>query len=117
LISYSNKIKDNYKIISFVPNHLALDGKVLDPICRDPNDPNRVSEELLRWHFLQCVFANIRGAGEPIFETDFPPGEDMIATLRIEPYGKERFEMELAWRLKDHRAGEAEVRYHSIIIY
>jgi hypothetical protein len=53
----------------------------------------------------------MQGAGEPIFETDFPPGEDMMATLRAEPYGKERFEMELA---KD-RAGETEVRYHPIM--
>ena len=64
-----------------------------------------------RTHFRQCVFANMQGAGEPIFETDVPPGEDMMATLRAEPYGKERFEMELA---KD-RAGETEVRYHPIM--
>jgi hypothetical protein len=38
----------------------------------------------------------------------------MMATLRVEPYGKERFEMKLAWRLKD-RAGEAEVRYQSTV--
>ena len=88
----------------FTPDDLELDRKVLDA-----NDPNRVSKELLCWHFSQCVFANMRGVGEPIFETDFPPGEDMMATLRAEPYGKERFEMELAWRLKD-RADEAEVR-------
>ncbi|KAN0068318.1 hypothetical protein V8E54_013514 [Elaphomyces granulatus] len=67
-------------------------GTTVSSSCRDPNDPNRVSEELLRWHFRQC-------AGEPIFETDSPPGEDMMATLRAEPYGKERFEME--WRLED----------------
>jgi hypothetical protein len=42
----------------------------------------------------------MRGVGEPIFETDFPSGSDMMATLRDEPYGKERFEMELATRLK-----------------
>jgi hypothetical protein len=30
-----------------------------------------------------------------LFETDFLPGEDMMATLSVEPYGKERFEMEL----------------------
>jgi len=98
---------DNYKIITFCPNSWGIDGRPLDPICRDPNDLNSVSDELLRWHFRQCVFANMRGAGEPLFETDFPPGEDMMATLCAEPYGKERFEMELAWRLKD-RAGEAE---------
>jgi hypothetical protein len=114
LISYSNKIKDNYKIITFCPNNWGIDGRLLDPICRDPNSLNSVSDELLRWHFRQCVFANMRGAGEPLFETDFPPGEDMMATLRAEPYGKERFEMELAWRLKD-RAGEAEVRYQSTV--
>jgi hypothetical protein len=42
----------------------------------------------------------MRGAGEPVFETDFPSGSDMMATLRNEPYGKERFEMELEWRLE-----------------
>jgi hypothetical protein len=42
----------------------------------------------------------MRGGGEPIFETDFPGGTDMMAALRTEPYGKERFEMELESRLK-----------------
>lgn len=42
----------------------------------------------------------MRGAGEPVFETDFPPGTDKMATLRSEPYGKERFEMELQLRLE-----------------
>jgi hypothetical protein len=46
----------------------------------------------------------MRGAGEPVFETDFPAGSDMMATLRDEPYGKERFETELATRL--NLAGE-----------
>ncbi|CDM29372.1 unnamed protein product [Penicillium roqueforti FM164] len=36
---------------------------------------------------------------EPIFESDFPLGTDQIATLRNEPYGKERFEMEVELRL------------------
>ena len=26
-------------------------------VCRDSNDPNRVSDELLRWHFRQSVIA------------------------------------------------------------
>ena len=42
----------------------------------------------------------MRGLGEPLFETDFPSGTDMMATLRTEPYGKERFEMELETRLR-----------------
>jgi hypothetical protein len=49
----------------------------------------------------------VRGVGEPIFETDFPPGTDKMATLRDEPYGKERFEMELELRLGS-RAREEE---------
>jgi hypothetical protein len=79
---------------------LKIDGRVLDPICRNPGNPDRVSDEVLRWHFRQSVLANMRGAGEPVFETDFPPGTDMMATLRAEPCGKERFEMELASRLR-----------------
>ncbi|KAF8434904.1 hypothetical protein BGX38DRAFT_1218585 [Terfezia claveryi] len=33
-------------------------------------DPHRVSDEVLRWHFRQNVLANMRGAGEPVFEHD-----------------------------------------------
>lgn len=36
--------------------------------------------------------ANIRGAGEPIFEHDFT-GEDMIKVFSGERYGKERLVM------------------------
>jgi hypothetical protein len=48
----------------------------------------------------------MRGAGEPVFETDFSGGIDMMATLRTEPYGKERFEMELATRLRFYTSWE-----------
>ena len=78
----------------------GLDGKVLDPVCRDPTDLHRVSEQLLRWHFRQSVLANMRGAGEPIFEHDFPSGTDMVREIREGPYAKERFEMEIAATLR-----------------
>ena len=42
----------------------------------------------------------MRGAGEPVFESDFPPGSDQIKTLSNEPYGKERLEAEVGLRLK-----------------
>ncbi|KAF8424379.1 hypothetical protein EV426DRAFT_642349 [Tirmania nivea] len=42
------------------------------------NDECRPVDELLRWHFRQAVLANMRGAGEPVFEVDFPPGSDVI---------------------------------------
>ncbi|KAJ5804132.1 uncharacterized protein N7518_000435 [Penicillium psychrosexuale] len=99
-----------YKIIAFLPDTFKIDGRVLEPICRDPNDQNHVADELLRWHFRQSVLANMRGAGEPIFESDFPPGTDQIATLRNEPYGKERLEMEVELRLGP-RAREEESTY------
>ncbi|CAG7993859.1 unnamed protein product [Penicillium nalgiovense] len=91
---------DGYKIVTFVPDQWQIDGRVLDPVCRQPNDPNHVADDLLRWHFRQSVLANMRGAGEPVFETDFPPGTDKMTTLRNEQYGKERFEMELELRLR-----------------
>ena len=97
-----------------MPNSWGIDGRILDPICRNLNNPDRVSDEVLRWHFRQCVLANMRGAGEPVFETDFPSGTDMMATLRAEPYDKERFEMELASRLR-FIAGEGEVRSKQVL--
>ncbi|CUS06624.1 unnamed protein product, partial [Tuber aestivum] len=47
--------------------------------------PYSVSDELLRWHFRQSVLANVRGAGEPIFENDFPPGTDMMRGILAGP--------------------------------
>jgi len=78
----------------------GVDGRILDPVCRGPTDPHRVSDQLLRWHFRQSVLANMRGAGEPIFEHDFPPGTDMIE-IREGPLAQERFELELSSRLRE----------------
>ncbi|EEQ31358.1 hypothetical protein McanMca71_004533 [Microsporum canis] len=98
---------DGYKIISFGPDILGVDGRILDPICRNPNDSNRVSDDILRWHFRQAVLANMKGAGDPVFESDFPPGTDMIADIREGPASQQRFEMEMASRLQGFsRAGQ-----------
>ena len=78
---------------------LGIDGRALDMVCRDPENPHRVSDELLRWHSKQRVFANMRGAGEPIFEHDFPSGADM-EEIRERPYAQERFGLDLAARLE-----------------
>ncbi|KAK9428536.1 HNH endonuclease-domain-containing protein [Lipomyces doorenjongii] len=90
---------DNYKITSFDSDLLGLDGRTLDPTCRDPNDERRVSDELLRWHFRQAVLANMRGAGEPVLEFDFPPGTDMVGEIRSGPEAAKRMEAELFSRL------------------
>ena len=37
----------------------------------------------------------MRGAGEPSFEIDFPPGSDMLGEIREGPKAAERMEFEL----------------------
>ncbi|KAK9350370.1 hypothetical protein V1523DRAFT_420090 [Lipomyces doorenjongii] len=90
---------DNYKIVSFVPDVFGVDGRKLDPICRAPDDDRSVRDELLRWHFHQAVLTNMRGAGEPGFEIDFPPGTDMVGEILNGPQAAKRMETELFLRL------------------
>lgn len=93
-------LQDGYKIVVFDVDLDGLDGRILDPVCRDPDDPHRVSDHILRWHFRQSVLANVRCAGEPLFEDDFPPGTDIMGEIEKGPLPKERFELELSSRLK-----------------
>ncbi|KAK9335036.1 hypothetical protein LIPSTDRAFT_74472 [Lipomyces starkeyi NRRL Y-11557] len=90
---------DGYKITCFDKDFDGIDGRILDPVCRDPSDNRRVSDELLRWHFRQAVLANMREAGEPSFETDFPPGTDMMGEILNGPAAAKRMEAELFSRL------------------
>ncbi|KAK9240835.1 HNH endonuclease-domain-containing protein [Lipomyces kononenkoae] len=90
---------DGYKITCFDGDPLGIDGKILDPICRDPNDERSANDELLRWHFRQAALANMKGTGEPIFETDFPPGTDMMGEILGGPDPTKRMEAELFSRL------------------
>jgi hypothetical protein len=41
----------------------------------------------------------VRGAGEPVFEHDFPPGSDIMGSIREGPKATERMEFELFSRL------------------
>ncbi|KAG0636523.1 hypothetical protein HOY80DRAFT_977166 [Tuber brumale] len=91
---------DGYKVVVFAIDFLHCDGRILDPACRNPADPHHVSDQLLRWHFRQSVLANVRGAGEPTFEHDFPLGTDMVGEILAVPYARERFELEIATRLE-----------------
>ena len=59
------------------------------------NDPQRPVDQLLRWHFRQAVLTNMSGAGEPVFEHDFPPGSDMMEEIMKGPKPAERMEFEL----------------------
>jgi hypothetical protein len=37
-------------------------------------------ENILTKDFRQAVLINMKGAGEPIFEQDFPPGSDIVGS-------------------------------------
>ena len=82
-----------------------LAGKHLDQTFL--NHPQRPVDELLRWHFRQAVLANMKGAGEPIFEHDFPPGSDIVGDILRGPRAAERMEFELFGRL----AAQVEIDY------
>ena len=82
----------------FTIDDLGIDGGTLDSVCRNAADPHRVSDELLWLHFRQSVLANMKGAGEPVFEHDFT-GTNMVKEISSGPYGKERLEMEVSARL------------------
>ncbi|KAK9384451.1 hypothetical protein V1515DRAFT_632823 [Lipomyces mesembrius] len=90
---------DDYKMTCFAEDIDGVDGRTLDPVCRDPRDENRVVDEFLRWHFRQAVLANMKGRGEPIFESDFPDGSDMVGEILSGPRASERMEAELFSRL------------------
>jgi hypothetical protein len=62
----------------------------------------RPIDEFLRWHFRQAVLTNMKGAGGPIFEHDFPPGSDMMGQILRSPRAADRMEFELFGRLAAH---------------
>jgi len=81
----------------FMPGLTNLAGKHLDQELL--NSPQRPVDQVLRWHFRQAVIANMKGAGEPIFEHDFPPGSDIVGDILRGPKAGERMEFELFSRL------------------
>ncbi|KAF8529336.1 hypothetical protein BDD12DRAFT_870389, partial [Trichophaea hybrida] len=97
MIYRSIQMYDNYKIVCFGPDGKGIAGKHLDQQLLQ--DPHRPVDQLLRWHFRQAVLANMRRAGEPVFEIDFPPGSDMIGEIMGGPSAAERMEFELFSRL------------------
>ncbi len=80
-----------------MPDIYGLAGTSLDRELLD--DERRPPDAFLRWHFEQAVLCNVRGAGEPSFESDFPPGSDMMGEILTAPKAAERMEFELFTRL------------------
>lgn len=87
---------------------MNVDGRTLDPRCRDPQNPYRVSDQLLRWHHRQAVLAHMKGAGEKPWETDFEDGTDMMGEILEGPDAAERMEAEMFTRL-----GAGEIYYRA----
>jgi hypothetical protein len=75
----------------------GLAGKHVDRKLLD--DSRRPVDQLLQWHFRQAALANMRGAEEPLFEHDFPPGSDIAGDILLVPKAAERMEFELFSRL------------------
>jgi len=97
----SVNLDDGYKVAVFDTDIYGYDGRILDPVCRNPADPHCISDHLPRWHFRRSVLANVRGAGEPILEHDIPPGTGMVGEILAGPYARERFELQIAARLRE----------------
>ncbi|KAK9320296.1 hypothetical protein V1517DRAFT_348304 [Lipomyces orientalis] len=91
---------DDYRIVCFLDDSLGLAGRQLDTICRDIEHPHHVNDNIF-WHFQQAVLANMRGAGEPVFDEDIPPGSDTMNAILSGPAPAERMEFELSSRLGD----------------
>jgi len=70
-----------------------IGGKYLDQEFLD--NAQRPVDELLRWHFRQAVLTDVKGAGEPVFEHDFPPGSGIVGDILRGPRFAERMEFEL----------------------
>ena len=66
----------------------GIAGKYLDQQLLQ--DPTRPVDQLLSRHPRQAVFANMRRAGEPVCEFDFPPGSDMVGEIMGGPRAAER---------------------------
>ncbi|MCJ1484371.1 hypothetical protein MMC06_004541 [Schaereria dolodes] len=104
---FSIDTKDNYKVISFDKDAEDLIGSTyLHQHFLD--HPDRPPDRLLDWHYRQALLANVKGAGEPIYDHDFPPGSDMLKDIREGPKSCERMEFELFHPLAGSRNSSVE---------
>ena len=111
----SHSAQNNYRITAFTNGNVDINdlSLQLDHI----QDPTlRPLDELFTDHFMQCLFKYIKGTGEPAvwtyedYDDAFGDGSD-LSNHRIwgTKEGTERFELELADRLFDHRILQQQV--------
>lgn len=48
-------LTDGYKVMVFEINTLGVDGRFLNLVCREEDDPHRVSRDILEWHNMQTI--------------------------------------------------------------
>ena len=93
----TNIFQDEYKVIVFCPDCYSIAGRHLSPSAQE-NGVYSIRSSLLRWHLRQCVFANMRGTGEPIWDYDDVTG-DVVGRLLREDTGGEKLGQEIVTRL------------------
>lgn len=78
---------NGYRIISFDPSTQHCHGLDLHPVCRDPDDPWRVNDDLLRWHYHQTVVSNMRDDSRDYLRHPQPSDITALNPLLL-PYGR-----------------------------
>ena len=101
-------VQDECKIVVLNDSLSQLDGLVLSPVCQDAADPRRVADFLVQWHFRNAVvrnavLADVKGAGEPQWDYELSPGNDMIRQIMAGPDAARRVEGELGTFPIDHQ--------------
>ena len=92
-----------YKVFCLDEDTYRVGGRSLSQSARQPsNTHDKISDDLLRWHFKQCVLHNMKGAGEPGWEeNDFGDRNEIEQIMELGDAGL-RMEEELFTRLGPH---------------
>ncbi|EGX47880.1 hypothetical protein AOL_s00081g207 [Orbilia oligospora ATCC 24927] len=88
----------NYRVYAFDDDNFGYSGKYMSIPARQ-NGEVGARDTLLQWHFRQSVLANMRGAGEPIW--DYGPNEegDVVGRLLSSDHTMTRLGEEVGARL------------------
>ncbi|KAF3211247.1 hypothetical protein TWF106_007870 [Orbilia oligospora] len=88
----------DYRVYAFDDDNFGYSGKYMSLPARQ-NGESGARDTLLQWHFRQSVLANMRGAGEPIW--DYGPNEegDVVGRLLSSDHTMTRLGEEVGARL------------------
>lgn len=78
---------------------MRVSGNQLSITARE-NGEQGARDNLLSWHFRQCVLANMRGAGAPVWDYDSDGPGDVVGRILTEDiHGQTRLGAEIESRL------------------